>query len=71
MSISGMSDAQARDTIGFLYAHSTAAANTYRHVWSPGDVVMWDNGCVLHRADHAHVTGDRVFHRGMVSAYAS
>jgi len=70
VSISGMADAQAREMIAYLYAHSTAAANTYRHVWSPGDVVMWDNGCVLHRADHAHVAGDRVMHRGMVSAYA-
>lgn len=69
-SISGMGDAQARDMIAFLYAHSTAAVNTYRHVWSPGDIVMWDNGCVLHRADHADVAGDRVMHRGMVSAYA-
>lgn len=71
VSISGMDDARARDMIAFLYAHSTAPANTYRHVWSPGDIVMWDNGCVLHRADHAHVTGDRVLHRGMVSAYAA
>ncbi len=71
VSISGMGDAQARDMIAFLYAHSTAAANTYRHLWSPGDIVMWDNGCVLHRADHANVAGDRVMHRGMVSAYAS
>jgi taurine dioxygenase len=71
LSISGMGKAQARDMIEFLYAHSTAAANTYRHVWTPGDVVMWDNGCVLHRADHAVVKGDRVMHRGMVSGYAS
>ena len=46
--------------IEFLYAHSTAEDNTYRHSWSPGDVVMWDNGCVLHRADHGDVVGDRV-----------
>ena len=71
VSISGMGAAQARDTIAFLYAHSTAQAGVYRHAWSPGDVVMWDNGCVLHRADHAGVTGDRVMHRGMVTAYAS
>ena len=31
---------------------------------------MWDNGCVLHRADHAGVVGDRVMHRGMVAGYA-
>jgi len=71
VSISGMGDAQAREMIAYLYQHSTAEANTYRHIWSPGDVVMWDNGCVLHRADHADVAGDRVMHRGMVSAYAS
>ena len=39
----------------------------YRHTWSPGDVVMWDNRCVLHCADHAGVLGDRVMHRGMVA----
>jgi len=71
VSISGLADAEARATIEFLYGHSTTAPNTYRHAWSPGDIVMWDNGCVLHRADHAGVTGDRVMHRGMVSAYAS
>ena len=70
VSISGMAEAEARPAIEFLYAHSTAPANTYRHAWSPGDVVMWDNGCVLHRADHAGVIGDRVMHRGMVSGYA-
>ncbi len=69
VSISGLADAEARATIEFLYAHSAAAGNTYRHAWSPGDVVMWDNGCVLHRADHSGVSGDRVMHRGMVAGY--
>ncbi|HEY0718298.1 MAG TPA: TauD/TfdA family dioxygenase [Streptosporangiaceae bacterium] len=69
VSISGLPEAEARSTIEFLYAHSIAAGNTYRHAWSPGDVVMWDNGCVLHRADHAGVHGDRVMHRGMVSGH--
>ena len=70
VAISGLDGAEARKTIEFLYAHSTAEENTYRHAWSPGDVVMWDNGCVLHRADHAGVSGDRVMHRGMVAGYA-
>jgi taurine dioxygenase len=70
VAISGLADAEARATIEFLYAHSTAEANTYRHAWSPGDVVMWDNGCVLHRADHSGVRGDRIMHRGMVAGYA-
>jgi taurine dioxygenase len=68
VAISGMADAAAREMIEFLYAHSTADDNVHRHRWSPGDVVMWDNGCVLHRADHGDVVGDRVMHRGMVAA---
>jgi taurine dioxygenase len=66
--ISGMTRDEAEETIAFLYAHSTADENTLRHSWAPGDVVMWDNACVLHRADHADVVGDRVMHRGMVAA---
>jgi taurine dioxygenase len=68
VAISGMDDVGAREMIEFLYAHSTAEDNVLRHSWSPGDVVMWDNGCVLHRADHRDVVGDRVMHRGMVAA---
>ena len=29
------------------------APRTYRHSWRPGDLVMWDNRCVLHRG-HAY-----------------
>ena len=68
VSISGFDDAAATEMIKFLYDHSTAADNTFRHTWSAGDVVMWDNRCVLHRADHADVVGDRVMHRGMIAA---
>jgi taurine dioxygenase len=65
--ISGMSPDQAAGMVEFLFAHSTSADNVYRHAWSPGDVVIWDNRCVLHCADHAGVLGDRVMHRGMVA----
>lgn len=67
--ISGLSAEEAEATVATLYEHSTRATNTYRHPWRPGDLVMWDNGCVLHRADHSGVVGDRVMHRGMVADY--
>ena len=66
--ISGMSEAQTRQTVAFLYEHSTASENVYRHAWRPGDVVVWDNRCVMHRADHSDVSGHRVLHRGTVRA---
>jgi taurine dioxygenase len=64
--ISGMTDAAADEMIAFLFAHSTREDNLYRHSWSSGDIVIWDNRCVLHRADHSRVVGDRVMHRGTV-----
>jgi taurine dioxygenase len=55
--------------VRFLFEHSTRTDNLFVHAWSPGDVVIWDNGCVLHRGDHSAVEGDRVMHRGMVVGY--
>ena len=65
--VSGMDEAEGADLIRFLYAHSTDPTHVLRHAWASGDVVMWDNRCVLHRADHSGVVGDRVMHRGMVA----
>lgn len=45
--------------------------NVLAHRWAPGDVVLWDNACVLHRADHSAPVGDRVMHRGMVASHVA
>jgi taurine dioxygenase len=66
--VSGMDAPEANEMIALLFEHSTREDNIHRHAWSPGDIVMWDNACVLHRGDHARVVGDRVMHRGMVAA---
>lgn len=68
--VSGMDADEAEALVARLYTHSTSPENTYRHAWAAGDVVIWDNGCVLHRADHSGVVGDRVMHRGMSVGYA-
>jgi taurine dioxygenase len=67
--IDGMDADETAEAVEFLLAHSTREDNVHRHAWAPGDVVIWDNGCVLHRADHSGVVGDRVMHRGMVANY--
>jgi taurine dioxygenase len=68
--VSGMRPDEARWTVQHLFEHSTRPENVYAHSWSPGDVVIWDNACVLHRGDHSAVVGDRVMHRGMVASHA-
>ena len=32
-----------------LLAHTTRPECVYEHNWTPGDLVIWDNRCVLHR----------------------
>jgi taurine dioxygenase len=64
--ISGMASEEAQRVIRLLYKHSIRSYRLYRHQWQLGDIVIWDNRCTMHRADHSNVIGDRVFHRGMV-----
>jgi alpha-ketoglutarate-dependent 2,4-dichlorophenoxyacetate dioxygenase len=33
-----------------LIEHATQPQFVYRHRWSVGDLVIWDNRCTLHRA---------------------
>jgi taurine dioxygenase len=67
--VSGMDEAGSAETVTALLEHSTREDNVHRHDWRPGDVVIWDNGAVMHKADHDGVVGDRVMHRGMVATY--
>lgn len=47
--IDGVPDAEGQALIAELIDHTTAPGQTYLHHWEPGDVIMWDNRCVLHR----------------------
>ena len=40
-----------RALLARLEAHATQDRFVYRHKWHAGDVLMWDNRCLLHRAD--------------------
>ena len=43
--------AEGRARLAALQAHATQERFVYRHHWRPGDMLMWDNRCLLHRAD--------------------
>jgi taurine dioxygenase len=49
--IVGMDDAEALPLLDELLAHSTQLKFEYRHKWRPGDVVIWDNRCLMHKAN--------------------
>jgi taurine dioxygenase len=46
----GLSEAESKPIVKFLCEHSVAPRFTYRHYWSVGDLVMWDNRCMVHLA---------------------
>jgi taurine dioxygenase len=64
--ISGIRLEAAQRIIRLLYKHSIRHYRLYRHRWQLGDIVIWDNRCTMHRADHSEVVGDRVLYRGIV-----
>lgn len=50
-----------------LYEHTTQLRFSYRHEWRRGDVVIWDNACVLHRATALAADQHRVLYRTTTS----
>ena len=62
-SIENMTEAESRPLLDYLYAHGPQPDRSYRHIWQPGDVVMWDNRCTMHYAVHDFGDADRFMHR--------
>lgn len=61
--VEGMDLAEGRALLADLLARSTAPDRTYRHTWQVGDVVIWDNRGVLHRACPYDPDSPRDMHR--------
>lgn len=49
-----------------IWEVATADALTWRHQWRPGDLVLWDNRCVMHRRDAFDPGSRRVMHRTQI-----
>jgi alpha-ketoglutarate-dependent taurine dioxygenase len=66
--ILGISEADSAALLGELLAHATQPRFVYVHRWRVGDLIMWDNRCLLHRVviDAAMTRYRRVMHRSVV-----
>jgi taurine dioxygenase len=49
--IVGMEENEALPLLDELLAHAVQPQYEYRHQWRTGDMVMWDNRCLLHKAN--------------------
>ena len=59
----GLSDDDGRAYLDELLDRATQPDKVYRHTWDVGDVVIWDNRGVLHRACPYDATSPRDMHR--------
>jgi alpha-ketoglutarate-dependent 2,4-dichlorophenoxyacetate dioxygenase len=47
--IEGWEDGRSRELLDGLVEEATGEEHVYSHAWQPGDLVIWDNRCLLHR----------------------
>jgi alpha-ketoglutarate-dependent taurine dioxygenase len=69
--IPGLDPAESEQLIDTLVEFACRPPRVHHHHWAPGDVVVWDNRCLLHRATpwdmseprvmwHSRIAGDPV-----------
>jgi alpha-ketoglutarate-dependent taurine dioxygenase len=63
----GMDRDVGRGLLADLEARATAEDCVYRHVWTPGDLVIWDNTGVMHRVQPYDPSSAREMHRTTMS----
>jgi alpha-ketoglutarate-dependent 2,4-dichlorophenoxyacetate dioxygenase len=70
--IVGIPDAESEALLTELLEHATQPPFVYTHHWHDGDLVMWDNRCLLHRAlaNYEMAKHRRVLHRTVVTGTA-
>ena len=58
--IPGMDPEESKRLLEGLVEFACQRPRTYHHHWTPGDVVVWDNRCLLHQATPWDMTQKRV-----------
>jgi taurine dioxygenase len=66
--VEGMDEGEGRALLYQLLDFATQPHRVYTHQWRKGDLVMWDNRCLLHRAvrDYEMAKYRRILHRTVI-----
>ena len=62
----GLAVPESEALLDALWAHATKPQFAMCHAWQVGDVLMWNNLCVLHRRDPCDASSRRVMHRSQI-----
>jgi len=68
--IVGLEDAKSEALLDRLWRHATQDEFVWTHSWRAGDVLLWDNRCVLHHRTELDHTRPRVLHRTQIQGEA-
>ena len=64
--IHGLSVEESEKILDAVWAHATQERFTWYQKWRIGDLVMWDNRCVMHRRDAFDESLRRLMHRTQI-----
>ncbi len=65
--IPGMDPNESERLLQDLVDFACQPPRTYDHAWSPGDAVVWDNRCLLHRAHSWDMNEPRVMYHSRIA----
>lgn len=63
----GMSPEESERFLDELNAFTCQAPRVYRQRWTPGDVVIWDNRCLMHKSCSWDLTQPRIMHHSRLA----
>lgn len=61
--IVGWDPAESREMLDYLFEWSIQPRYVYSHAWQPGDALLWDNACTMHRRDPFDQNHERLMKR--------
>lgn len=68
--IVGMDAEEGEKLLDALWAHATQRKYVWTHEWRVGDLIIWDNRCVMHRRNAFPADSRRTMHRTQVTGAA-
>jgi len=61
--VEGLSRAESDALLDWLYDHITQPCYQYHHNWTRGDILVWDNRCLIHAVNTDYPVGQRRRHQ--------
>ena len=66
--ILGMARRDSEALLDRIHAHMTQAKYQYHHPWRLGDILLWDNRCLIHSVNMDFPVGQRRLHQRILLA---